>query len=152
MLISVDFLYQRFSDNFCSIMVHFDVMKWGLQMKVLKGFMHVHGEFYYISTAYILFCWIIQYVLCKPSNKLLNITLISCNDVDIQMGRLSDGEKDFIIYFLENGGVTRAELDRRFDYSKSSITGFIDSLSNRGMTEFSSDNKFIWLIKCWRYG
>ncbi len=51
-------------------------------------------------------------------------------------GRLSQGEKDFIIYLLENNGATRFTLDNELGYSKSSITRFIDSLLNQGIIEF----------------
>ena len=58
-------------------------------------------------------------------------------------GRLSDGEKDFIIYLLEHDGATRVEINNDLDYSKSSIFRFIDSLSNQGIIEFDRDNKFV---------
>lgn len=58
-------------------------------------------------------------------------------------GRLSPGEKDFIIYLLEHDGATRATLDQQLGYSKSSVTRFIDSLSNQGIIEFSRGNKFV---------
>ena len=56
-------------------------------------------------------------------------------------GRLSQGEKDFIIYLLEHDGATRATLDKQLGYSKSSVTRFIDSLSNQGIIEFNTMNK-----------
>ena len=65
-------------------------------------------------------------------------------------GRLNSGEKDFIIYLLEHDGATRSELDSQFDYSKSSITRFIDSLTNKGIIEF--DGKFVLvdkMLKLW---
>ena len=58
-------------------------------------------------------------------------------------GRLSRGEKDFIIYLLENDGAIRSQIKSDLKYSNSSITRFIDSLSNRGIIEFSRDNKFV---------
>ncbi|MFM5883607.1 ATP-binding protein [Methanobrevibacter gottschalkii] len=58
-------------------------------------------------------------------------------------GRLSQGEKDFIIYLLEHDGAARATLDKQLGYSKSSITRFIDSLSNQRIVEFSVDKKFV---------
>lgn len=58
-------------------------------------------------------------------------------------GRLSQGEKDFIVYLLENDGATRETLDTQLDYSKSSISRFIDSLSNQGIIEFNRDKKFV---------
>ncbi len=58
-------------------------------------------------------------------------------------GRLSDGEKDFIIYLLEHDGATRVEINNDLDYSRSSIFRFIDSLSNQGIIEFDRDNKFV---------
>lgn len=58
-------------------------------------------------------------------------------------GRLSQGEKDFIIYLLEHEGAKRATLDKQLGYSKSSISRFIDSLSNQGIIEFSRDKKFV---------
>ena len=58
-------------------------------------------------------------------------------------GRLSPGEKDFIIYLLEHDGATRATLDQQLGYSKSSVTRFIDSLLNQGIIEFSRGNKFV---------
>ena len=58
-------------------------------------------------------------------------------------GRLSQGEKDFIIYLLEHEGATRATLDKQLGYSKSSVTRFIDSLSNQGIIEFSQNKKFV---------
>lgn len=58
-------------------------------------------------------------------------------------GRLSDGEKDFIIYLLEHGGSKRADLDNELGYAKSSITRFIDSLSNQGIIEFNRDRRFV---------
>ena len=59
-------------------------------------------------------------------------------------GRLSQGEKDFIIYLLEHEGATRATLDNQLGYSKSSVTRFIDSLSNQGIIEFNTmDKKFV---------
>lgn len=58
-------------------------------------------------------------------------------------GRLSRGEKDFIIYLLEHGETTRNVLDNELGYSKSSITRFIDSLSNQGIIEFNYDKKFV---------
>ncbi len=67
-------------------------------------------------------------------------------------GRLSQGEKDFIIYLLENDGASRSTLDNELSYSKSSITRFIDSLSNQGIIEFSFDKKFVLadkMLKLW---
>lgn len=58
-------------------------------------------------------------------------------------GRLSQGEKDFILFLLENDGSTRSMLDKQLGYSKSSITRFIDSLSNQGIIEFRFDKKFV---------
>ena len=58
-------------------------------------------------------------------------------------GRLSDGEKDFIIYLLEHNGATRVEINNELNYSKSSIIRFIDSLSNQGIIEFDRDKKFV---------
>ncbi|MBQ6344506.1 MAG: AAA family ATPase [Methanobrevibacter sp.] len=59
-------------------------------------------------------------------------------------GRLSQGEKDFIIYLLEHEGATRSTLDNQLGYSKSSVTRFIDSLSNQGIIEFNTmDKKFV---------
>ena len=58
-------------------------------------------------------------------------------------GRLSQGEKDFIIYLLEHGETARNDLDNKLGYSKSSITRFIDSLSNQGIIEFNFDKKFV---------
>lgn len=58
-------------------------------------------------------------------------------------GRLSTGEKDFIIYLLENDGATRTLLDNELGYSKSSITRFIDSLSNQGIIEYSNGKYFV---------
>lgn len=58
-------------------------------------------------------------------------------------GRLSQGEKDFIVYLLENDGATRETLDTQLDYSKSSISRFIDSLSNQGIIEFNRGKKFV---------
>ncbi|MBR6023539.1 MAG: AAA family ATPase [Methanobrevibacter sp.] len=59
-------------------------------------------------------------------------------------GRLSQGEKDFIIYLLEHDGATRATLDKQLGYSKSSVTRFIDPLSNQGIIEFNTmDKKFV---------
>ena len=66
-----------------------------------------------------------------------------CYDVDLRLGRLSDGEKDFIIYLLEHGGSKRADLDNELGYAKSSITRFIDSLSNQGIIEFNRDRRFV---------
>lgn len=58
-------------------------------------------------------------------------------------GRLSEGEKDFIIYLLEHEGSNRADLDNELGYAKSSITRFIDSLSNQGIIEFNRERKFV---------
>lgn len=58
-------------------------------------------------------------------------------------GRLSDGEKDFIIYLLEHEGSNRSDLDNELGYAKSSITRFIDSLSNQGIIEFNRERKFV---------
>ncbi len=58
-------------------------------------------------------------------------------------GRLSEGEKDFIIYLLEHNGAVRSEIDKELKYSKSSITRFIDSLSNKGIIESGWDKKFV---------
>ena len=58
-------------------------------------------------------------------------------------GRLAQGEKDFIIYLLENNGASRQNLDNELGYSKSSVTRFIDSLSNQGIIEFDKDKKFV---------
>jgi predicted transcriptional regulator len=59
-------------------------------------------------------------------------------------GRLSQGEKDFIIYLLEHNGATRSTLDKQLGYSKSSVSRFIDSLSNQGIIEFNTmDKKFV---------
>ena len=59
-------------------------------------------------------------------------------------GRLSPGEKDFIIYLLEHDGSSRKTLDKHLGYSKSSVTRFIDSLLNQGIIEFNSlDQKFV---------
>ena len=63
--------------------------------------------------------------------------------MDLRLGRLSDGEKDFIIYHLEHGGTERADLDNELGYAKSSITRFIDSLSNQGIIEFNRDRRFV---------
>ena len=67
--------------------------------------------------------------------------------MDLRLGRLSDGEKDFIIYLLEHGGSKRADLDNELGYAKSSITRFIDSLSNQGIIEFNLADKMLemWL-------
>jgi hypothetical protein len=58
-------------------------------------------------------------------------------------GRLAQGEKDFIIYLLENNGASRSDLDNEMGYSKSSVSRFIDSLSNKGIIEFNKDKKFV---------
>ena len=59
-------------------------------------------------------------------------------------GRLSQGEKDFIIFLLEHDGATRLTLDEQLAYSKSSVSRFIDSLSNQGIIEFNPmDKKFV---------
>ena len=58
-------------------------------------------------------------------------------------GRLSPGEKEFIIYLLENEDVTRTDLDKNLGYSKSTVTRFIDSLSNQGIIEFNHDKHFV---------
>lgn len=73
---------------------------------------------------------------------LLNIDQVAIMWIYI-WGRLSQGEKDFIIYLLEHEGATRATLDKQLGYSKSSITRFIDSLSNQGIIEFSQNKKFV---------
>ena len=73
---------------------------------------------------------------------LLNIDQVAIMWIYI-WGRLSQGEKDFIIYLLEHEGATRATLDKQLGYSKSSVTRFIDSLSNQGIIEFSQDKKFV---------
>ena len=67
-------------------------------------------------------------------------------------GRLSQGEKDFIIYLLEHDGASRTTLDNELGYSKSSITRFIDTLSNQGIIEFNYDKKFVLadkMLKLW---
>lgn len=56
-------------------------------------------------------------------------------------GRLSQGEKDFIIYLFEHEGATRTTLNKQLGYSKSSISRFIDSLSNQGIIEFNTMDK-----------
>jgi len=58
-------------------------------------------------------------------------------------GRLSDGEKDFIIYLLEHDGSKRSDLNKELGYAKSSISRFIDSLSNKGIIEFNHEQKFV---------
>ena len=58
-------------------------------------------------------------------------------------GRLSRSEKDFIIYLLENEDTSRKSLDENLGYSKSSISRFIDSLSNQGIIEFTLDRNFV---------
>lgn len=58
-------------------------------------------------------------------------------------GRLSDGEKDFIIYLLEHDGSKRSDLNKELGYAKSSISRFIDSLSNKGIIEFNHKQKFV---------
>ncbi len=58
-------------------------------------------------------------------------------------GRMAQGEKDFIIYLLENNGASRQKLDNELGYAKSSISRFIDSLSNQGIIEFSKDKNFV---------
>ena len=58
-------------------------------------------------------------------------------------GRLSDGEKDFIIYLLEHDGSKRSDLNKELGYAKSSISRFIDSLSNKGIIEFNNEQKFV---------
>ena len=58
-------------------------------------------------------------------------------------GRLSDGEKKFITYLLENNGASREDLDKKLGYSKSSISRFIDSLSNKGIIEFDRNKQFV---------
>ena len=73
---------------------------------------------------------------------LLNIDQVAIMWIYI-WGRLSQGEKDFIIYLLEHEGATRATLDKQLGYSKSSVTRFIDSLSNQGIIEFSQNKKFV---------
>ena len=57
-------------------------------------------------------------------------------------GRLNPGEKKFIIYLLESDGANRFNLDKNLGYAKSSISRFIDSLSNKGIIEFNGE-KFI---------
>ena len=67
-------------------------------------------------------------------------------------GRLSQGEKDFIIYLLEHDGASRHTLDNELGYSKSSITRFIDTLSNQGIIEFNQDKQFVLadkMLKLW---
>ena len=45
---------------------------------------------------------------------------------------------------MEQDGATRATLDKQLGYSKSSVTRFIDSLSNQGMIEFNTmEKKFV---------
>ncbi len=74
---------------------------------------------------------------------LLNIDQVAIMWIYI-WGRLSPGEKDFIIYLLEHDGSSRATLDKHLGYSKSSVTRFIDSLLNQGIIEFNSLNqKFV---------
>ena len=73
---------------------------------------------------------------------LLNIDQVAIMWIYI-WGRLSQGEKDFIIYLLEHNEATRATLDKQLGYSKSSVTRFIDSLSNQGIIEFSQNKKFV---------
>ena len=73
---------------------------------------------------------------------LLNIDQVAIMWIYI-WGRLSKGEKDFIIYLLEHNEATRATLDKQLGYSKSSVTRFIDSLSNQGIIEFSQNKKFV---------
>ena len=62
-------------------------------------------------------------------------------------GRMAQGEKDFIIYLLENNGASRQKLDNELGYAKSSISRFIDSLSNQGIIEFSKDKNFVLVDK-----
>ena len=67
-------------------------------------------------------------------------------------GRLSQGEKDFIIYLLEHDGASRNTLDNELGYSKSSITRFIDTLSNQGIIEFNQNKQFVLadkMLKLW---
>ena len=58
-------------------------------------------------------------------------------------GRLSKGEKDFIIFLLERDGAIRRELDRELGYSKSSVTRFIDSLLNKGIIKYDSKRGYV---------
>ena len=84
-------------------------------------------------------------VICDE-NIIKEILLLNIDQIAVMWiyvwGRLSSGEKDFIIFLLEHDGATRAMLDNQLGYSKSSITRFINSLSNQGIIEFM-DNKFI---------
>ena len=74
---------------------------------------------------------------------LLNIDQVAIMWIYI-WGRLSPGEKDFIIYLLEHDGSSRKTLDKHLGYSKSSVSRFIDSLLNQGIIEFNSlDQKFV---------
>ena len=58
-------------------------------------------------------------------------------------GRLSRGEKDFIIYLLKHDGTSRSVLDKELNYSKSSISRFVDSLSNQGIIEFNREKNYV---------
>ena len=94
-------------------------------------------------------------MLCDE-NIVLDVLQLNIDQVAIMWvyiwGRLTSGEKDFIIYLLENDGATRSDLTENFNYSKSSVTRFIDSLSNQGIIEFEYGKNFVLadkMLKLW---
>ena len=49
----------------------------------------------------------------------------------------------FISYLLEHNGASRVDSDKKLGYSKSSISRFIDTLSNQGIIEFDRNRQFV---------
>lgn len=63
--------------------------------------------------------------------------------MDSYLGKIISRRKRLYLYLLEHDGATRSTLDKQLGYAKSSVTRFIDSLSNQGIIEFSYDKKFV---------
>lgn len=57
-------------------------------------------------------------------------------------GSLTDIEKELIILFVENGGIDWTSLVEKTSFSKVTLNKYLDSLSNKGIIEYSHDKKY----------
>ena len=67
-------------------------------------------------------------------------------------GRLSSIEKEIIIYMVENENVSWSKLFNELDYAKSTVTKYIDSLLNKGIIDYTHNNKYVLsdkMLKTW---
>lgn len=64
---------------------------------------------------------------------------------------LTQGEKEFIIYLIENDGGFLEDFYKNFDYVKVSILRFIDSLLHKGIIEYTSSGYVVCdiMLKNW---